>query len=49
MRPSLRRYERPRLVRNVIELDAGEATVNLYAEAQAAIESLVSAAAPVTA
>lgn len=47
-RPSLKRYDRQVRYALVIELDAGEATVDLYAEAQATIEALVSAQALAT-
>jgi hypothetical protein len=47
-RPNLKRYDRQVRYALVIELDAGEATVDLYSEAQATIEALVRAQTPVT-
>lgn len=48
-RPSLKRYDRRVRYALIIELDAGEANVDLYAEAQAVIQVMAEAAAAVTA
>lgn len=47
-RTNLKRYDGRVRYALIIEFDAGEANVDLYAEAQAAIEAMVQAAAPVT-
>lgn len=48
-RPSLKRFERRVRYSLIIELDAGEANVDLYAEVQSTIEAMVNAEATVTA